>query len=297
MNDRKRQVLLTAQRLFVEKGFSATSVQDILDESGISKGTFYNYFSTKNECLMAILEHARDEGVVKRRELLIGQDITDKSILAKQISIRMQVNRKHNLMPIFHAIFHSTDVDLRTFIKEYHVAELSWLAERLVDVYGEDAGPYAFDCSVMMHGIMQHMVQVFTASSKEEMDTLKLINFAMRRIDSIMSDMINTKDVLIGNRIFTNLFDHLEGHKQTKQQLLEQLTGFLKALEEDSRQRGSQYVQFLIDEMNSEEPRVLLMETVVRSFREAFVGTSHEPESRELASKVWRYMDMLEKEQ
>ena len=33
MNDRKRQVLLTAQRLFIEKGFTTTSVQDILDES------------------------------------------------------------------------------------------------------------------------------------------------------------------------------------------------------------------------------------------------------------------------
>lgn len=33
MNERKRQVLLTAQRLFIEKGFSTTSVQDILEGS------------------------------------------------------------------------------------------------------------------------------------------------------------------------------------------------------------------------------------------------------------------------
>ena len=60
MNDRKQQVLLTAQQLFVEKGFSATSVQDILDEAKISKGTFYNYFSSKNECLIAILDNGRE---------------------------------------------------------------------------------------------------------------------------------------------------------------------------------------------------------------------------------------------
>ena len=79
MNDRKRQVLLTAQRIFIDKGFASTSVQDILDESGISKGTFYNYFTSKNECLMAILEHGHDEAKVRRRELLIGQDPTDKT--------------------------------------------------------------------------------------------------------------------------------------------------------------------------------------------------------------------------
>ena len=54
MNNKKHQVLLTAQRLFIEKGFAATSVQDIINESKISKGTFYNYFSSKNECIIAI---------------------------------------------------------------------------------------------------------------------------------------------------------------------------------------------------------------------------------------------------
>src|SRR6185312_3572892 len=106
MNDRKRQVLLTAQRLFVEKGFSATSIQDILDESRISKGTFYNYFTSKNECLMAMLENARDEATVRRQELLIGRDISDKGILAEQILVRMRVNREQNLIPIFEAVFH-----------------------------------------------------------------------------------------------------------------------------------------------------------------------------------------------
>ena len=42
MNDRKLHVVNMAHQLFIEKGFQATSIQDILDYSGISKGTFYN---------------------------------------------------------------------------------------------------------------------------------------------------------------------------------------------------------------------------------------------------------------
>ena len=56
MNDRKQHVIKMAHQLFIEKGFQATSIQDILDYSGISKGTFYNYFSSKSELLIAIFK-------------------------------------------------------------------------------------------------------------------------------------------------------------------------------------------------------------------------------------------------
>lgn len=56
MNNRKMHVIQKAHQLFLEKGFQATSIQDILDYSGISKGTFYNYFSSKNELLISIFK-------------------------------------------------------------------------------------------------------------------------------------------------------------------------------------------------------------------------------------------------
>lgn len=294
MNDRKRQVLLTAQRLFIEKGFSTTSVQDILDESCISKGTFYNYFSSKNECLIAILGHARDEATVRRRELLIGQDLSDKNVLVEQILIRMHVNREQNLMPIFVAVFHSGDSDLRTHIKNMHLAEFSWLTRRLVDVYGKDAVPYAADCAVMLFGMMQQILHVWPAVSKEEMDPLKLVNFIIRRIDSIILGMINTNDSLFTEDVFFKLNEDLVEKTETKEQLLERLTGFSELLGDGTLPAGKQYVQFLLDELRAESPRVFVLESIIRSFREAFKGLSHEPEAHELAYKVWRYTDTIE---
>src|SRR5699024_8374756 len=120
-------------------GFLATSVQDILNEAKISKGTFYNYFSSKNECLIAILEHGQDEVVSRRRELLIGNDRASKEILEKQIAIRIEVNREFNLFPIFQAVFHSGNDHLKAFVNHHHVKEINWLSQRLVDVYGVQA--------------------------------------------------------------------------------------------------------------------------------------------------------------
>lgn len=41
-------------RLFEKKGFSETSIQDIVECLGVTKGTFYYYFSSKEELLMDI---------------------------------------------------------------------------------------------------------------------------------------------------------------------------------------------------------------------------------------------------
>jgi len=291
MNDRKRQVLLIAKQIFIEKGFVSTSIQDILNESKISKGTFYNYFSSKNECLMAILEQGRDETIIRRQELLIGRSKSDQTILATQISMRLQVNREQNLLPIFEAVFYSGDAELRTFAKKHHLAELSWLTSRLIDVYGEDASPFAPDCAVLMIGMMQYMIHVWTARSKEDIDTTELVAFTMRRIDTIMFDMIKTEDRLLNSDIFVNV----EKNTVTKENLLPRLIQFQDELKAEIKPANKQYIQFLIDEIKSEHQRIFLLEAVANSLRQAFIKTPHEQEVQELTACIWIYIETLNK--
>lgn len=47
--ERKRQILKAALPLFVEKGFLATSMNDIAKAAGMSKALIYNYFESKEE--------------------------------------------------------------------------------------------------------------------------------------------------------------------------------------------------------------------------------------------------------
>lgn len=55
--DAKRQQLLgEAERLFCQRGYDKTSVQDILAAAGISKGGFYHHFDSKDEVLTALCQ-------------------------------------------------------------------------------------------------------------------------------------------------------------------------------------------------------------------------------------------------
>jgi AcrR family transcriptional regulator len=55
MEERRRNRILTgALNVFGEKGFAATTVQDLVDEIGISRTTFYKYFPDREACLVAL---------------------------------------------------------------------------------------------------------------------------------------------------------------------------------------------------------------------------------------------------
>lgn len=48
-NDKESRLLNTGFKLFIEKGIKDTSIQDIVDEANVAKGTFYLYFKDKYE--------------------------------------------------------------------------------------------------------------------------------------------------------------------------------------------------------------------------------------------------------
>lgn len=292
LNNRKHHVLLVAKKLFIENGFDTTSIQDILNESKISKGTFYNYFSSKNECLIAILDIGRKETDIRRKELLIGEDKADASLLAEQISIRFQVNHEHNLLPIFEAIFHSGDPELRGFAEKHHLAELLWLSHRLVDVYGEEAKPHAIDCSIMLIGMLQHMIHIWTKTKPHEKVPNELVNFTVQQIDSIMPDMIKQKQSFFNDSIFIKKINTSTNEQLTKKQLLLQLESFNRQLDDVSESK-KQYILFLLEELQKSHPRFYLIESVVKSFRKDFIDTSKEKEVQELVSHILCYMENI----
>ena len=287
MINKKRKVLIAAQHLFIEKGFTDTSVQDIIDEAKISKGTFYNYFSSKNECVIEILENAREETALKRRELLVYQDISDQGILIEQISIRMKIYRDRNLMPIFVAIFQAQDSGLSEFIKKNHYEEIKWLAERLVDVFGKQTKKVSLDCAVLMLGMIQQMQHPWTLKSKE-ISMEELVGFIMRRVESMIDSMIDTNDSLIDPHLFENFYEDVE---ITKKHVLDQLKSFKQQYLDELKENELQHIEFILEELSLKKPRKYILEAVIHSFSDTFKKTSYHKQLTEVIANIWKLID------
>jgi AcrR family transcriptional regulator len=61
--DARQVVLESAIKEFAKKGYSGTSIQDILSATGLSKPTLYYYFQSKAGLFRAILDFAFDESL------------------------------------------------------------------------------------------------------------------------------------------------------------------------------------------------------------------------------------------
>src|SRR5580704_4714634 len=53
---RRQQILDAALRCFSRDGFHATTTADIVRESGVSQGTLYLYFATKDDIVVALAD-------------------------------------------------------------------------------------------------------------------------------------------------------------------------------------------------------------------------------------------------
>lgn len=71
---RKEAIVRTAEKLFFEKGYDETSIQDILDALSISKGGFYHYFESKIALLEEISRQKCASNIERiRMELFSGK--------------------------------------------------------------------------------------------------------------------------------------------------------------------------------------------------------------------------------
>ncbi len=54
---KKRELLKAAKKVFIEKGYVHTSMQDIMDEAEISRGAFYSYFDNIDHVFIEVLKY------------------------------------------------------------------------------------------------------------------------------------------------------------------------------------------------------------------------------------------------
>jgi len=97
----KRERLLNASlKLFREKGYEQTKVADITRDAGVAKGTFFNYFPTKERVLLAL-----------------GEQMLGKMGQVKANDIFQQRTTRGKVKAMFHALAAGLDSD-RALVKE-----------------------------------------------------------------------------------------------------------------------------------------------------------------------------------
>ncbi len=95
---RRRMILQTARDLFIERGFDAVSIDDIIARSGGSKATLYSYFGNKHG-LFAALVAEEVERLMEEAPLLRMTDLSPREALGRFLSAMVSRALSEQVMP------------------------------------------------------------------------------------------------------------------------------------------------------------------------------------------------------
>ncbi|MFS0862368.1 TetR/AcrR family transcriptional regulator [Fredinandcohnia sp. 179-A 10B2 NHS] len=287
MNNRKRRVADIALSLFVEKGILQTSVQDIIEKANISKGTFYNYFNSKNDCIADILEFLRYDASQQRIAIQVGKDSKDRDVFIEQITILMRLNEERNLHALFENILSSTETDLKKLVLHHRVYEMDWLANRLIEVIGEDIREYAFEGTILFYGMLQHIL--FTMRLTNNTFSLThLVNVILSYLELIFEHMKANNTSLLNYSAIDLMRSKIDKKVVTLQELKE-MAEHLHSHHTFNEEQQDLY-NAIMDELQRERIRKIVLQPLLKPFQKQFNGTKIETQVHTFINMLWYYL-------
>ena len=101
---RRTEIIDIAEELFLKSGYNETAVSDIVKRVGVSQGTFYYYFKSKEEILNAIIERYINDIKVGVKAIAAKDDINAiEKIIAFFCFLNNMDQGKEKLVDYFHA--------------------------------------------------------------------------------------------------------------------------------------------------------------------------------------------------
>lgn len=115
MNPKYEALLKTARDLFWKHGFKRVSVQEICKKAGVSKMTFYKFFSNKTELAKQVFSNEIDDSIIKFNRL-IDEDISVHEKIEKLILLKAEGT--NNISKEFMQDFYlGSEPELKSFVE------------------------------------------------------------------------------------------------------------------------------------------------------------------------------------
>ncbi|EAF2734429.1 TetR/AcrR family transcriptional regulator [Listeria monocytogenes] len=204
MKEKKQRIIKSAKEVFQKQGYLKTSVQDMVDAAGISKGTFYNYFTSKEE--LAIVIFKQEYSVLHQRlEYTMAQDGAKKDNFTECLKIIIHFYTENG--EILNITFSQTmiDDDFNAFLQNVRLKNMEWVKYQLLEVYGEETKPYINDITMLLSGMAA--MYVFASGSKNVNTGLieRAIPYVGRRLDALVKDILESGEIVFTEADTENL--------------------------------------------------------------------------------------------
>jgi len=194
MNEKKKTLLETGMKLFAQKGFHATSIQEIADKSGVSKGAFYLHFQSKEDLTLNIHEYYYKGMMEKVWAVKQRKDLEPLESLVQQLQVLLDDFSENKDFIVMHMRDNvNLTPDTKQFIQDMRIQSFQWTSENLLEIYGEALKPHIVDASILLEGILQSYFK-WMIIDEVELDHASLSRFIVRRMDDAIQGILSENE-------------------------------------------------------------------------------------------------------
>lgn len=226
---KKQLIMEKALELFATQGFEATSIQQITEHCGISKGAFYLSFKSKDELIIALIDHFMMH-YISEIDHVVKNVTNNQQLLYKFYYAIFDSFQKHsNFAKLFMKEQVQSINNHELIMKTRYYDKLSekiilTMVERL---YGETVEQTKYDLIYCIKGFMRIYSELFLFANVEM--NLDLLSRSLVEKTNLlakhMTEPYITKD-------FISMFEFKKEEEISKEQMIELLEQKIEELEE-----------------------------------------------------------------
>ncbi|SEL51435.1 TetR/AcrR family transcriptional regulator [Paenibacillus sp. OK003] len=290
MNKRKQMLLDSALVLFEKYGVTNTSIQMILDESGVSKGTFYKFFGSKDDCILAILEQRVQEDMMIRKDLESQSYASDFDLLVDQIMVPMILPEKKLVVELFWTGFYSGECDLEHLTR----MQINWLSERLVQVFGEELKPFAYEGAIFGFGMIHQISNMWRNFHLDQPDWKHLVPKILNYIEILLRAMLERQEHIIDFPSLSMIAPDSKELMLDKNNLIAGLQKFSHSiLQLQVPIKAKELTKGLLVLVEQKEINISMLEVTLQAFQTEFESSSLQCEANRIVKDCRSYLEQF----
>ncbi|HWO96450.1 MAG TPA: TetR/AcrR family transcriptional regulator [Bacillus sp. (in: firmicutes)] len=272
MSDKQTKIIETAMKLFSQKGYHSTSIQEIAENSGIAKGSIYNYFSSKEDLFMSIFKHYHERLFNKVSQVEKNETLSERDLFAEQLYIQFQqfLSQKDFIhMQMRQQIIQVND-EIRNYIFKARAEMFNWYCQKIRQMYGPAVETFVFDLATLLSGMIREYMFYIIVEDKP-IDLKKLAHFVIARLENIVQGLTDDEEPLLNSAMMDN-YIHVHNHQKKKAckqllDILEQIESLSQedGLASDKKEKASSSLNALKEEVkgNMEKSKLVVVESLL----------------------------------
>ena len=122
-DDRRAQLLGAARVVFANQGYYGAGVADIIEEAGVARGTFYNYFESKRAIFDEVLVALMADIVAAVRPIDVSRDIPGQA--RANVAAIVEAARQPHVARLLFAEAVGVDAEGDAALRDFYASALS----------------------------------------------------------------------------------------------------------------------------------------------------------------------------